>query len=135
MGVRRVWVVVAALSLTACGGGGSESPTPAARPSSTAQITISSPADGSTVQGPTVSVSFDLTGAEITQETSTNLVPDKGHVHVFLDDMLVGMNYQLDGTIPNVAPGTHVLRVEFVALDHGSFNPPVFAQVAFEVKA
>jgi hypothetical protein len=34
-----------------------------------------------------------------------------------------------------VAPGTHVLRVEFVALDHGSFNPPVFAQVAFEVQA
>ena len=132
--MRALVVVMAAVVLTACGGGGTESPTPAARPSSTAQISITSPADGSTVQGPTVSVSFGLTGAEISQETSTNLVPDKGHVHVFLDDMLVGMNYQLDATIPDVAPGTHVLRVEFVALDHGPFVPPVFAQSAFQVE-
>jgi hypothetical protein len=134
MRVRAFVVVVVAVVLTACGGGGSESPTPASRPSSTAQITITSPAEGSTVQGPTVSLSFDLTGAEISQETSTNLVPDKGHVHVFLDDMLVGMNYQLDGTVPDVATGTHVLRVEFVALDHGPFDPPVFAQAAFQVE-
>jgi hypothetical protein len=127
-----VVAVVAAVALTACGG--EESPTPGARPSSTAQISITSPVDGSTVQGPTVSVSFDLTGAEISQETSTNLVPDKGHVHVFLDDTLAGMNYQLDGTIPDVTPGTHVLRVEFVALDHGPFDPPVFAQAAFQVE-
>ena len=37
-------------------------------------------------------------------------------------------------TIPDVAPGHHVVQVEFVATDHGPFNPRVIAVVSFEVK-
>jgi hypothetical protein len=32
-----------------------------------------------------------------------------------------------------VPAGTHTLRAEFVALDHGPFRPPVIAEVTFAV--
>jgi hypothetical protein len=33
--------------------------------------------------------------------------------------------------ISNLAPGPHVLHAEFVAADHGPFNPPVRTTVTF----
>jgi hypothetical protein len=33
--------------------------------------------------------------------------------------------------VANLAPGPHVLGAEFVAVDHGPFNPPVTASVTF----
>ena len=44
------------------------------------------------------------------------------------------MNYGLTQTIPDVPPGQHTLRVEFVASDHLPFNPRVFTGVVFVVK-
>jgi hypothetical protein len=44
------------------------------------------------------------------------------------------MNYQVDATLPNVSPGQHLLRVEFVASDHAPFDPRVFQQVTFTVQ-
>jgi hypothetical protein len=108
--------------------------TPAARPSSTATLAIVSPENGQVLMGGSVPVEVSLEGAEIVPTTSTDLVPDQGHLHVLIDDRLVEMNYALDGVISDVAPGSHVLRVEFVALDHAPFEPRVFAEVVFEVR-
>jgi hypothetical protein len=146
---RRGWRAVAALAvavamaftLGACsgrgGGGGGASPaaTPQARPSSTAQLAIELPKNGETVQGPSVRLKISLKDAEIVPATNSNLSPSKGHLHVYLDNSLVSMTFGLDQMIPNVPPGQHVVRVEFVASDHAPFDPRVFSSVIFEVKA
>ena len=127
-----------ALALTACSGGSSPSATVAAtasqRPSSTAKVTIVSPTNGEVVKGPDVVVKVDLTGAKIVQATSTDLRPDEGHIHVSLDGQLVTMTSGTETTIPDVAPGHHVVQVDFVANDHGPFFPNVVAVTSFEVK-
>jgi hypothetical protein len=52
--------------------------------------------------------------------------------HVDLDGPLISM---LGGTSANVpdTPGQHTLQVEFVAVDHGPFDPRVRATGAFDV--
>jgi hypothetical protein len=130
-------VVVAA---TACGGdghpGGSGPATTAGtRPSSPAKISILSPTNGEVIHGAKVSVRLALTGARVVKPTTSNIDPRKGHIHVALDGSIVSMNYGLKDTISKLSPGTHTLRVEFVASDHLPFDPRVFQEVAFEVKA
>jgi hypothetical protein len=129
---------VTALVASACGGG---SPRPstttpttaAARPSSTAKLTIISPETGSVVHGSTVDLRIALEGARIVKQTSTNLAPDEGHVHMLLDGQLISMNYGLTDTITDLTPGQHLLQVEFVANDHAPFDPRVIAVTSFEV--
>ncbi len=134
-------IAVTALVASACGGGGNPQPssttptTAAARPSSTAKLTILSPKTGSVVHGSTVDLRIALEGARIVKQTSTNLAPDEGHVHVLLDGLLISMNYGLTETIPDVTPGQHLLQVEFVATDHAPFDPRVIAVTSFEVQA
>lgn len=118
-----------------CGGEGGGETAPDPRPSSPAELTIESPANGEVLDDSTVPLRISLENAEIVPQTSTNLVPDKGHIHVYLDDRLAGMNFGLEEDLDDVSPGMHVLRVEFVAVDHAPFNPRVFAEVAFEVGA
>jgi hypothetical protein len=111
----------------------SSRPPAASRPSSTAKLAIVSPRNGETLPGPAVPLKVSLEGAAITAATSTNLRPDEGHLHVILDDRLVSMTSGLRENIPDVKPGPHLLRVEFVASDHAPFDPRVIQQVAFEV--
>ncbi len=94
------------------------------RPSSTATITVVSPTSGQSVKGPTVHIVINLTGATIVSATTTDIRPDTGHIHLYIDSNLVSMNYgsTLDQAVP---PGTHVLRAEFVAADHVPFDPRV----------
>jgi hypothetical protein len=131
--------VLAACGSTGAPSDGSGSPgtsgasTPAPRPSSTAKLSIVAPANGQTVAGPKVNLKLALAGAKIVQATSTNLKPDEGHLHVYLDGRIVSMTFGLDQEIPDAAPGQHVIRVEFVASDHAPFAPRVFAQVVFTV--
>jgi hypothetical protein len=135
-------VVMSLALLTAACTGGSASPsvTPTSsgfsgtRPTSTGVLTIVSPTDGQVVHGSTVDLKIDLKGATIVPITSTDLKPDEGHIHVILDDQLVSMTTGTELKIPNVAPGHHLIRVEFVATDHGPFDPRVLALVSFEVK-
>jgi hypothetical protein len=138
---RLLLVVVAvALGAAACSkstvSGGSSSPTgrPTSRPSSTAQLMLVSPTNGEVIHGTSVSVNVKLTGATIVPATSANVVPDQGHLHVYLDNQLAAMNFQLDGVIPSVSAGVHILRVEFVATDHAPFDPRVIVQVTFQVQ-
>ncbi len=137
--------IATTLLLAGCGAAGGGSPAPPAasaasaapggsRPSSPAVVKILEPTAGATVSGSTVHVVVSLDGAEIVQATTTNLVPTQGHLHLYVDNVLVSMNYGTTQDIP-VHPGTYVLKVEFVASDHAPFNPRVWSpQVLFTVK-
>jgi hypothetical protein len=109
-------------------------PTPDVRPSSPAKVAILSPTNGQVVHGSSVKIRVGLTGAKIVPATTTDIVPTKGHLHVYLDDQIVAMNFKLTGEIGGLKPGLHVLRVEFVASDHLPFDPRVFTAVTFEAK-
>lgn len=154
---RRVWrgraapgvvalAAAVAMLTVACSGGAAgstaSSTTPhteptGARPSSTAQLRIVAPTNGQVFTGAsaTVPVKVSLTGATIVPVTSTHIVPNQGHLHVYVDNQIVSMNYSTDNVIHDVKPGLHILRVEFVASDHLPFDPRVIQQVTFEVKA
>ncbi len=109
------------------------SPTLGPRPSSPATVEIVEPANGATVVGTSVHVALKLTGAKIVDATTTNIRPDEGHVHLYLNGLVVSMNYGLEQDLP-VTPGTYVFRAEFVAADHAPFNPRVeSAEVVFTV--
>jgi hypothetical protein len=132
-----------ALIVTACGssasapsmsGAPSAPVASGARPSSPAVVAIVKPTSGESVTGTSVHIVLSLTGAQIVSATTTNIQPDRGHVHLYVDNVLVSMNYGLEQDLP-VHPGTYVLKAEFVAADHAPFNPRVWSpEVFFIVK-
>ena len=108
-------------------------PSTGPRPSSPATVEIAEPAPSTTVRGDTLHVVLRLNGARIVTETTTNLKPDEGHVHLYVNNALVSMNYGLEQDLP-VEPGSTVLRAEFVAADHAPFSPRVQSdEVVFTV--
>ena len=128
-----------ALLVAACGGSqpslAAPSPTLGPRPASPAKVEILQPAPSSTVTGTSVHVVLKLTGATIVSQTTTDIRPDQGHLHLYVNGVLVSMNYGLEQDIP-VQPGTIDLKAEFVASDHAPFNPRVWApDVIFTVKS
>ena len=126
-------LLVVAMLLVSCGAQTAASPS-IVRPSSPAVISILEPASGGTVTGANVHVVLSLTGAKIVSQTSTHIRPDEGHVHLFVDHVLVSMNYGLEQDLP-VHAGTYVLSAEFVAADHAPFTPRVMsAQTIFTVR-
>jgi hypothetical protein len=82
------------------------------------------------VSGPVLRVRLRLTGAEVVPQTSTQLTPDKGHIHLSVDGKVVSMLYGADQDVP-VTPGVHLLQAEFVATDHFPFNPRVLTTITF----
>jgi hypothetical protein len=105
-----------------------------ARPSSPAVVGIEEPKSGDTVEGASIHVVLSLAGAKIVSATTTAITPDTGHVHLYVDNVLVSMNYGLEQDIP-VHSGTYVLKAEFVAADHAPFSPRVWSpEVFFTVK-
>ena len=105
------------------------------RPASPAAVEILQPTANSTVTGTSVHVVLKLTGAKIVPQTTTAIRPDEGHVHLYVNNVLVSMNYGLEQDIP-VQPGTLVLKAEFVAADHAPFSPRVWSpEVIFTVHA
>ena len=139
---RLVPAIAVAAVLVACTGGPTPSASPAEptlaslgpRPSSPATVTIVQPEDGATVTGSTVHIVLKLDGATITSETTVALRPDEGHIHLYVNNALVSMNYGLEQDVP-VQPGTLVLKAEFVAADHAPFNPRVWsAETIFTVQ-
>ena len=129
--VRAATIGAIALVLAACTGNPNPSLSAASaslgpRPSSPAKVEIVEPASGSTVTGTTVHIVLELTGARIVPQTTTSLRPDEGHVHLYVNNVLVSMNYGLEQDIP-VQPGSIVLKAEFVAADHAPFNPRIWS--------
>jgi len=108
--------------------------TTSSRPSSTATISFVSPAPGQVVRGDPadVPVRVQLRGGRIVPFTSTRLVPNAGHVHLYLDGDLVAMTTALHRRV-SILPGRHSLEAEFVAMDHAPFDPRVLARVRFRV--
>jgi hypothetical protein len=109
-------------------------PPAAVRPASTATVAFTEPTPAQHVSGQIMEVSVALTGGKVVATTSTTLTPDTGHLHLYIDDRLISMAYgatRQQVPIANLRPGSHVLRVEFVAADHGPFDPRVEASVPF----
>jgi hypothetical protein len=129
-------IVMTMLFVAGCGASGSTTsapsdaaslvaPTPAgSRPSSPAVLTFVSPTPNEVVSGTSLHVSLTLQGATIVPATTANISPTTGHVHLYVDNALVSMNYQLSQDLP-VHPGTYVIYAEFVAADHAPFDPRV----------
>jgi hypothetical protein len=114
----------------------------ASRPSSPAVVMVVQPTSAASVTptpcpgatGSCVHVVLSLTGATIVSATTTAVRPDQGHVHLYVDNVVVSMNYGLEQDLP-VHTGTYVLKAEFVAADHVPFNPRVWSpEVLFTVK-
>jgi len=138
VGIAVTMLLASCASSANSPGGGSEASTASAssgtRPSSPAVVMITKPASGDTVTGDTVHVVLSLMGARIVSATTTAIRPDEGHVHLYVDNVLVSMNYGLEQDLP-VHPGTYVLKAEFVAADHAPFSPRVVSpEVFFTVK-
>jgi hypothetical protein len=126
-----------ALTAPACGGRGGDggaTTQPSSRPSSPAHVKIETPTNGETFKaGATIPVKVQLTGAKIVRRTTTHITPTTGHLHLYVDNALVSMNYQTTNSLKGVKPGMHVMKVEFVAADHNPFDPRVITAVTFEV--
>jgi len=140
---RPLALAVLALALAACAAGPTLTLTPGEspgrslgpRPSSLATVSFTEPKAGDTVTGAIVHVVLELDGATIVPETTTTLRPDQGHVHLYVNNQLVSMNYGLEQDVP-VNPGTIVIKAEFVAADHAPFNPRVWSdEIVVTIKA
>jgi hypothetical protein len=108
--------------------------TSSGRLSSTAVVTIVTPTTGETVTGTVLHVVTSVTGAQIVDAATTSVRPDQGHVHLYVDNVLVSMGFGLELDVA-VHPGTYVLKAEFVAADHAPFNPRVWSpEVLITVK-
>ena len=104
------------------------------RPSTQATLRVVSPASGHVYKGDpaTIPVDLVLVGGKIVPVSSTHLVPNEGHIHLYLDNRLVAMT-GLHGQI-TASPGHHTFRAEFVAIDHGPWHPRVVETVTFDVR-
>lgn len=142
---KRTTATIAAILLSACGGDGEAGngavrPSPVAtRPSSTAKLAIVEPESGAVVDGTVARVRLVLTGAELSKEVSRELHEDQGHIHIRLDGRTLTLLGDLDESLVDLlgeplSPGPHLLEAEFVAADHGLFDPRVVASVPFTVK-
>ena len=108
-------------------------------------LNVSTPVEGSSVDGTDVKVTFSVTGFSIVPSTvpleqagqhpEANR-PGEGHVHFMLDlGPIVVWTTADPYTFTNVPPGEHQLMVEIVNNDHSSLNPPVVRQVRFRTSA
>ena len=135
---RSLLSLVLALAVTAagCGGGddGGSSSAAKDRPTTTARIQITAPTPNE-VTGPDVTVRIELLGGTVVDRTTGELTPDEGHVHVTVDGKLVSMAYETEQVIKGLAPGSHSVAAEFVAVDHNPFKNRPKAAVLFEVAA
>jgi hypothetical protein len=106
-----------------------------ARPSTSARLSILTPSPGELIHGSPASipVELQLVGGKVVPLSSFRLVPNEGHIHLYLDGSLVSMTSGLAARV-TAPPGTHELRAEFVAVDHAPFQPRVIATVTFSVR-
>jgi hypothetical protein len=104
------------------------------RPRATARLEILSPTSGEVFRGNPADVPIDLQllGGRIVSASSARVVANVGHIHLYIDGKLISMSPRLRDRV-ELGPGTHRVDAEFVAGDHGPFNPRVRASVSFTV--
>jgi hypothetical protein len=124
-------VAVIVVLLTGCGG--SESGSDAERPTTPATMQIVEPTPNA-VTGPDFTVKVDLEGGRVVQQTTGELTPDEGHIHLTLDGKGYVMAYGDQQDFRDIAPGQHSLQAEFVAKDHAPFTNRPRAFVRFNVE-
>jgi hypothetical protein len=133
--MSRVLRIVCATALVAlvgsCGDGGGT--TAKERPSSTAKVTIVEPRAGDVITSKNLTVKLDLDGGKIVNVVDQDLTPDEGHVHVSVDGKILTQTFGLEQKLKAPKDGRHLLQAEFVARDHGPFDPRVLSTVTFEV--
>ena len=95
---------------------------------------IMTPRNGQSVRQDRPEVRLELVGGKIVSQTTNRIQGDEGHLHVSVDDRLISMTSGLTQTLPDLTPGRHTIRVEFVAADHLPFDPRVVTEAFFEVK-
>jgi hypothetical protein len=106
---------------------------PGPRPASSATIAFDAPSPGEEVDGNLMPVVVDLRGGRIVAQTSTNLQPDAGHIHLLIDGKVESMTEAEEQVldVSRLDAGPHTLEAEFVAIDHGPFDPRVTATITF----
>jgi hypothetical protein len=130
---------LAVVLLGACSSAGGSTSTPApttlaARPTSTAKLTILAPRNGQTISRQTPEVRL---GPGRGQDHPPHHHPHPtrpGPYHRLVDGKLVAMNYGLNERLPSLTRSQHLVQVEFVAADHAPFDLRVLTQAAFTVK-
>jgi hypothetical protein len=135
-----VGVLLSALLVAATGACGESSET---------DVIIIEPEQGSTVQGPDVTVSVETKKFDVVDRIGEEPRDGEGHIHYYID---VGEIPTVDGepavtdegtyhaeattefTWEDVEPGDHTFAVQLVNNDHTPLSPPVIAQVTVEVE-
>src|SRR5439155_1577019 len=81
----------------------------------TARLRFASPGPRTVAQGDpaVIHVVLDLQGGRLVPFSSLHLVPNEGHIHVYLGGGLVAMTAAATADV-QARPGTHVLTAEFV---------------------
>ena len=107
------------------------------RPTSSATIAFAEPAPEQVVTGGMLDVRVRVENGRIVDATSTDVTPETGHIHVFLDGALLSMTsgHEQEIDMTDLSPGVHRLQAEFVAVDHAPFDPPVMTAVTFVKEA
>ncbi|MDD4567465.1 amicyanin [Methanoculleus chikugoensis] len=118
-------------------------PTANVTPTTEANVTIMSPAEGASVAAGNVTVSVNVTNFTLVEPTGQVNAPGEGHLHYYLDAP-VPMNASepaipptggyvistnLTHTWENVTPGAHNFSVQVVNNDHTPIIPLVFDTV------
>ncbi|MDQ3699510.1 MAG: hypothetical protein M3442_01150 [Chloroflexota bacterium] len=108
-------------------------------------LTVSSPANGTTITGPNVTVRFQTSGIQLTPTnvpiSEAGRRPEanragEGHVHFMMDVLPLVVWDRPDAyTFTNVPPGEHQLMVEIVQTDHGPLATPVAQTIRFRTVA
>lgn len=108
-------------------------------------LTITSPANGSTISGSSVTVTWESTGVTIKPPAEAKSM-EEGHYHAFLDvtpDTTAGKPFpkgpnivhtaETQATFDNVSPGEHTVTVVLGYSDHSAWRPVVEDKVTFNV--
>lgn len=154
---HRLWAVAACALLATAACGTNETPTLEGTPgadespaATEAAVSITEPAEGSTVEAGGVNVTAEPEGFEVVNKLGQAPVDGEGHIHYYIDVEEIpttpgqpavttdASSYHAAATTthtwPNVEAGEHTLAVQLVNNDHTPLEPPVTAEVTVTVE-